>query len=143
MNIFLDTSSLVKLYHRENETEELLQLVGGGKVDGIYLSTLSSVEYYSAIWKKVRIKEFTEKAGMEAIKMFEANFNNYNWIDDSDLLKAIAINMVSRYGKSHSIKTLDAIQLATAITLKPSVSLFKTSDKVLQQLFEAEGLPTK
>ena len=38
MNIFLDTSSLFKLYHKENGTEELQQLFVNKQVDGIFIA---------------------------------------------------------------------------------------------------------
>ena len=48
MNIFLDTSSLLKLYHKESGTDELLNLISG-KAEQIYLSELAKIEFNSAI----------------------------------------------------------------------------------------------
>lgn len=40
MKIFLDTSSLFKLYHQEDGTQELEQLFSQAKITHIYLSKL-------------------------------------------------------------------------------------------------------
>ena len=57
MNIFLDTSSLFKLYHQEAGTEDLEDVFLKFKITRIYLSEISKVEFCSTVWKKVRLKE--------------------------------------------------------------------------------------
>lgn len=52
MNIFLDTSILIKLYHEETGTEALDGLFSNYLVESIYLSELSKVEFRSAIQKR-------------------------------------------------------------------------------------------
>lgn len=44
MKIFLDTSSLFKLYHREADTAELERNLSATKITGIYLSEITKVE---------------------------------------------------------------------------------------------------
>ena len=70
MNLFLDTSSLLKLYHKEEGTTELIKFVTD-KVENIYLSQIAKIEFNSAIWRKVRTKEFPEKKAKEVITYFE------------------------------------------------------------------------
>ena len=74
MNIFLDTSSLLKLYHKEKGTNELLKLISE-KAEQIYLSELAKIEFNSAIWKKVRTKEFTKDGAEQIIAFFENDFD--------------------------------------------------------------------
>ena len=50
--------------------------------------------------------------------------------------------MVSKYGLK-GLRTLDSIQLSTAITLEPEVNLFITSDNLLKSLLTEEGLQTE
>ena len=61
MKIFLDTSSLFKLYHREADTVELERNLSAITITSIYLSEITKVEFTSTVWKKVRTKEITEK----------------------------------------------------------------------------------
>ena len=44
MKIFLDTSSLLKLYHKEQGRDELLKLIGE-KAEEIYLSEIAKIEF--------------------------------------------------------------------------------------------------
>jgi predicted nucleic acid-binding protein len=60
MKIFLDTSSLFKLYHREADTVIIEQIFSQLTVTNVYLSEITKVEFTSSVWKKVRTKEITE-----------------------------------------------------------------------------------
>ncbi len=53
MKIFLDTSSLFKLYHREADTAELEDTLSKFAITSIYLSEITKVEFTSTVWKKV------------------------------------------------------------------------------------------
>lgn len=139
MNLFLDTSSLIKLYNKETDTIETENIIIKNKVRAIYLSELTQIEFISAIWKKIRTKELDKKAGLEAIKFFESDIEKYNWIKiDSEIIKS-AKNLLIKYGND-SLRSLDAIQLACAIKLKHLLNLYKSSDKILEVLFVKEGL---
>lgn len=60
MKIFLDTSSLFKLYHKETGTTELEELFLTAKITTIYLSEIAKIEFASTLWKKVRTKEISD-----------------------------------------------------------------------------------
>jgi uncharacterized protein len=50
MKLFLDTSSLFKLYHQEDGTDELESMFTQQKITHIYLSEIAKVEFTSTIW---------------------------------------------------------------------------------------------
>jgi hypothetical protein len=50
--------------------------------------------------------------------------------------------LASKYG-IQGLRTLDSIQLSTAVILSQKVNIFFTSDKLLKSFFIAEGLPTE
>ena len=54
MKIYIDTSSLVKLYHAEPGTELIDKVFEQNSITEIYLSTITKIEFNSAITKKVR-----------------------------------------------------------------------------------------
>jgi predicted nucleic acid-binding protein len=54
MKAFLDTSSLLKLYHHEEGTEAL-NIALSQNLEAIYLSELARLEFRSAIWKKIEL----------------------------------------------------------------------------------------
>ncbi|MEN8119430.1 MAG: type II toxin-antitoxin system VapC family toxin [Bacteroidota bacterium] len=141
MNIFLDTSSLLKLYHNEKGTKELIELISGN-FEKIYLSEIAKIEFSSAIWKKVRSKEFKKEGAKQVIAFFEKDFGNYQWISVQTVIINSAKELIKQYG-NNSLRTLDAIQLACAISVKNKVDLFKTADKVLNKILNLENLKTE
>jgi len=87
MKIFLDTSSLIKLYHEEIGTDLLDQLFEDNLVDEIFLSDIAKVEFASAIWKKVRTKDLTPEEATSIIDSFCDDYDNYTFVGlDSGLI---------------------------------------------------------
>ena len=66
---------------------------------------------------------------------------NFFFVPDSNIVKEWAVSLISTYWQS-GLRTLDSIQLASALTIKEKVDLFQTSDLVLQKLAEKEGFYT-
>lgn len=141
MKIFLDTSSLVKLYHYEKGTLELQELIKGNKVQVIYLSEIAKVEFVSTMWKKVRTKEIPIERASKTIELFNQDVPKYTFISTNNLIMESSQNLLSNYGID-GLRTLDSIQLATASLLREKSDFFFTSDILLNTLFEREGLKT-
>ena len=142
MKIFLDTSSLFKLYHQEADTAELQLLFSTIRITGIFLSEISKIEFTSTIWKKVRTKEITLSEAERTLDLFELDFRKYSFVATDSIIVEQARILCSKYG-TEGLRTLDSIQLSTSLSLFAEVSIFFTSDKLLKSLFEAEGLPTQ
>ena len=139
MKVFLDTSSLIKLYHKENGTKELQSLFLESKIIQIFLSEITKVEFASTIWKKIRTKEVSLDNGILILNLFEEDLINYHFIMIDGLLIEQARKLMLSYG-IEGLRTLDSIQLSTCVILKNEVDLFLTSDKLLNKLIEREGL---
>ncbi|MFN9999447.1 MAG: type II toxin-antitoxin system VapC family toxin, partial [bacterium] len=142
MKIFLDTSSLFKLYHQETGTEELESVFLKSKVTHIYLSEISKVEFTSTIWKKARTKDISSEQAKITAELFESDFEKYNFISTDSLIIEQAKNLTTKYGLE-GLRTLDSIQLSTCKVLEKQVDIFLTSDKLLNTLIEREGLITR
>lgn len=142
MKIFLDTSSLFKLYHREAGTEELESFFLTAKVTNIFLSEISKIEFASTIWKKVRTKEITESEAQTTLSLFELDFEKYIFIATDSYIIEQARVLISKYGLK-GLRTLDSIQLSTSILLLQQVDIFFTADKLLKSFFKEEGLRTE
>lgn len=141
MKIFLDTSSLFKLYHFETGTKELEQVFITNSVTQIYLSELTKVEFNSSIWKKVRTREITAEQANITLNLFESDSIKYRFAAvDSGILE-VAKTLISKYGTA-GLRTLDSIQLSTCISLSSYVDVFFTSDSLLKTLMEFENLRT-
>lgn len=138
MKAFLDTSSLLKLYHSEADSDRLHEILSID-VEAIYLSEIAKIEFLSAIWKKIRQRDLTGEVGKAVISCFEADFNKFYWIKlTSEVIKR-ASELLKKYGDD-GLRTLDSIQLACAVELKGENCSFFTSDRILQRLFNKENL---
>lgn len=116
MKAFLDTSSLIKLYHQEDGSDFVMEALIND-VEEIFLSELAVLEFRSALWKKIREKEIEVQ---------------------SDIVES-ASHLLMKYG-SRGLRTLDSLQFAAALTLKGEHCIFLTSDKLLRGFFEKEKL---
>jgi len=142
MKIFLDTSSLIKLYHIEIGTDYLDKLLEDNSISEIFLSDIAKVEFTSAIWKKVRTKDLTEKEANSIIDSFEKDYENYTFIDlDADIV-ILAKDLVFKYGLK-GLRTLDSFQLASILKIKSKLSFAVTADDLLKSLIKDEGIKTK
>jgi len=142
MKLFLDTSSLIKLYHSEIGTEEMDKLFIDFEVDEIYLSAVSKVEFNSAIWKKVRTKELTMDEANELNESFEADYSNFIFIEIGSELIEKARDLVTKYG-TYGLRTLDSLQLSSLLKVKSEITYAFTADNLLKRLMELEGINTK
>lgn len=115
MIIFLDTSSLFKLYHREADTAELELIFSTVKITNIYLSEISKIEFTSTIWKKVRTKEITESEAQITLDLFESDFGKYTFVATDSIIIEQARILISKYG-TQGLRTLDSIQLSTSVS---------------------------
>lgn len=142
MKVYLDTSSLLKLYHREIGTVDLETIFKNQTITEIFLSEITKVEFYSSIWKKVRTKEITKIEAQIKIDLFEKDISKYTFISVETPILEQARLLILKYNTT-SLRTLDSIQLATCISLSQQANLFLTADLLLQSLLKAEGLPTE
>lgn len=140
MRLFMDTSSLIKLYHEEKDSESFKNIIVQNSISAIYLSELSRVEFLSALWKKLRQGELSSEIVREMTVLFEEDAMQFTFLPLADELIESACELLNKYGKD-GLRSLDSIQLATAVALKDAADLFLTSDKLLGSLLTKEGLP--
>jgi hypothetical protein len=142
MKIFLDTSALFKLYHEESETMTLQNSLGENDITSFYLSQITKIEFASTVWKKVRIKEINETEATQLIKCFESDYTKFSFINIDLIIVQKALVLLSKYG-SLGLRTLDSLQLSTAVVLKDKADLFITFDSLLNSFFKSENLPNE
>jgi uncharacterized protein len=136
-SIYLDTSSLVKVYHKEPDSDKIIKILP--QYQGLFLPELTKIEFVSAIWKKVKQGELTETEAKEGVRFFENDNPKFNWvIIDREIIRS-AKELVTQY-REMGLRTLDSIQLACAVSLKDKTDKFLTSDKILKKIMEKEGL---
>ena len=139
MIIYLDTSSLFKLYHYEDGTDELDKLFAENNISEILLSEISKIEFTSTVWKKIRMRDLDEERGTKLLHLFREDRDKYTFIEVSNEIIKLSVELIKKYG-SFGLRTLDSIQLATAQKYKDKINYGKTSDKILGELLSKIGV---
>ena len=141
MNVFLDTSVLFKLYHEEEGTYETDQFFEREEIEQIYISEIAEVEFYSAVSKKLRTGELTSRQIEILMFLFEQDYENYTIIQiDTATIKTAKL-LIRKYSNK-GLRTLDGLQLASLIKEKDSISIAMTSDTLLREMINLEGIKT-
>lgn len=91
------------------------------------------------LWKKVRTKEISESQARQTVSIFNEDLKKYDFIPIDSLIIDNAVRVLAKYGKS-GLRTLDSIQLSTAVHLKDKAAIFVTADNLLSSFFIAEKL---
>jgi len=134
MNLFLDTSAVVKIYHQEKGTENFTQYLAGISEE-LFLTTsdITKIELHSALLKKYREKQIDDKNLAEVFQLFDKDFQKFNIIVVDRFIKNKALSMLDSLGIKYSLRTLDSLQLASAIYSNnySKIDYFVSSDKKL------------
>jgi len=139
MNIFFDTSSLFNLYHKENGTQELMDFFNDNTIDSVFLAEITRIEFCSVVWKKCRKKEIDERIADILIEKFEKDSHTFSFVAEDDDLRLYSKDLIGKHWKK-GLRTLDSIQLASALTIKSKIEVFFTSDVLLSEIAVLEGL---
>lgn len=137
MILYLDTSSLVKLYVSETESGAVKQLVEAAEVTAT--SRLAYVEARAAFARKRRERGVIPKDYRTVLQDFDHDWESYFIVDVSEALVKLAGQMAEK----HALKGYDAVHLASAVTLRrhgdQPVS-FSCFDARLSRTARREGL---
>ena len=142
MKVFFDTSSLFKLYHKEDGTDELMSLFTEIGIEVIYLAEITKIEFSSVVWKKCRKNEIDENSASKLIEKFEKDSVKYSYVPEGQVLRQKAQGLIGKHWRK-GLRTLDSIQLASALKVKDQIELFLTADKLLSEISQIEGLTPK
>lgn len=139
---FLDTSVLVKLYVREDGSEELIRIAGQPRTR-LAVASISRVEFRSALRRRQRAGEVESSLADSMLSRLEADLRDIFLVQpiESTVLQC-AMDLVDR----HDLRAYDAIQLGAALTLRASFpgerTVFTCSDRQLLRAAEAEDIET-
>lgn len=137
---FLDTSALVKIYHREAGTDFCLARYADQSP--LIISELARVELHSAIFRKQREKELNAKALKAVLQRFECDCEErYEVLHVASLVYDEACRLLSRYAGAYGLRTLDSLQLATFLTYcEKDQDSFVCADRKLSAVVEQEDV---
>ena len=118
MNLFLDTSVLVKRYSKDKGTKEIDTIFQDASVD-IWISQIASVEIASALSKKVRDGEINDSSKRIVIAAFLRDYRKGRFkviFLDKEIVRG-ATGILIQKGSQIPLRTLDALQLECALRL--------------------------
>jgi uncharacterized protein len=138
---FFDTSVLIKLYHEENGTAFLDQLLIEQQPI-IVISDLSIIEMISALARKVRTQDVTTEMFEQVVTAFEKDVPAFERLPLNRAVQNRAIALLKKYGLEQGLRTLDALQLASALigNEKAPLDMFIAADKTLANVAKKEAL---
>jgi len=138
MKYFVDTSSLIKIYHQELGSSKVLEIYKSD--DDMIISEICKIEFLSAVSRKHREHQISSETLHILIEKFEYDIiNRYEILKFSSLVIDEAWDLLRRFAKNHSLKTLDSLQFAFFIIYCAPETVFVSSDNKLYQLVENEG----
>ena len=140
---FFDTIALVKHYHTELGSPKVEHILGESGSD-YSIARLTLVEVPSVFAKKVRTGEILDADFDRLLLRFYADVRNHTVIPVRVLNAHFesAGDLIVTHGKMRQIHTLDAIQLAVALSIqRPGpIDHFVCADQRLADIAKLEGL---
>jgi predicted nucleic acid-binding protein len=137
MNLYLDTSALVKRYVAEQGSEDVLDWMDMADVIGTGLVT--RVEVAAAISRATRMHHLTEQISDKALDKFRQEWAGFNRIPIHEELIARADSLACQHG----LRGYDAIHLAAALIWQEALMLpvtLATYDQELAGAGKKSGL---
>jgi len=137
MILYLDTSSLVKLYVEESDSSAVAALVSSSNV--IATSIVAYSEARAALARRFSEKAFASKAYALIKESLDNDWDKYAILN----LTATMIKFAGDLAERHFLRGFDAIHLASALTLKMELSspiIFSCFDETLNKAAWLEGL---
>ena len=137
MILYLDTSSLVKLYVEETASAEVEGLVGSAEVIGTTL--IAYAEARAAFSRRFRENAFSSKDYNRLRSRFESDRKNFLSIHVSREI----VRMAGDLAEKHGLRGFDAVHLASAVALREKLALpvtFSCYDIQLQNASQREKL---
>jgi predicted nucleic acid-binding protein len=137
MNVYLDTSSLVKLYVHEAESSRVVELVNSSTY--IATSIIAYAEARAAFARRFREKAFTLDEYVRIKSFLDSDWNHYLVMNISSDL----IQLAGEMAKKNGLRGFDSIHLASAMTLYRELAspvLFSCYDSHVLSSALQEGL---
>lgn len=139
--IFLDTSALVRRYHRsEPDAETVRQVCRPGRGNTLVVSQLAAIEIASAFGRRSREGSLAEAEFQQLWRLFQVH-----WLDEYHVvaLTGAVVDQAQRLLFNHPLRVYDAAQVGSALVITNDLAIrleFWTADRRQAQAAVAEGL---
>ncbi len=137
MNLYIDTSALIKFYIREAGTEQVIALFNQQPL--VATAALTQAEIASAMAKAIRLGWVEYDNVSLAWRDFLAHWSAYMRLPVSSMI----IERAASIAWQHGLRAYDSVHLASALTWKDGIGsevVFACYDKNLLKAAYQEGL---
>lgn len=137
MILYLDTSSLVKLYVEEEGSQAVRNELSEATV--VATSTIAYVEARAAFARKHREGDLSEQEYAHILNTLRQEWGTYLTIDVSEPIVTLAGDLTEK----HDLRGFDAVHLASALALRDKTQTpvaFSCADERLKSAAETQGL---
>lgn len=142
MNLFFDTSALIKFFHEEEGSENVTALILD-RNNHVWIVELARLEFKSAVFRRFRNKEITAEQLEQALTSFDKQLADFNLEPLGRAIVDEADSLLQNYGKTHGLRTLDALHLgAFRLISEPQDWFFVAADNNLCNVAKALGVET-
>jgi len=139
VKLFLDTSSLIKLYYTEEGTAHIDRIFNENQVEEVFLSEISITEFYSAIYKKVRTRDLSLQNANDILTSFNKDEDKYTFVSlDRNVINE-SQKLLKKYG-IEGLRSLDAMQFASIISIRSLIDYVISNDKLFNSFLISEGI---
>lgn len=136
MILFFDTSALIKRYISERGSDKVDELFD--RATQIFVSAITKTESHSTL-RRLRSENYLSRKEYNAIKTnIEEDFQYFVVIPFIYEIESSAITLIEQ----HQLKSLDSIQLSTALYCKSIIDHLVAADTRLLKSAKAEKLKT-
>ena len=116
MILYLDTSSLVKLYVEEPASADVESWVGSAEVTAT--SLIAYAEARAAFSRRFREHAYSAKDYKRLVSQFESDWKNFMAIH----VTAELVRRAGDYTEKHGLRGFDAVHLASAVMLREKLA---------------------
>lgn len=141
MNVFFDTSALVKFFHEEEGTKIVTDLILDGN-NQVWVLELARLEFISAVFRRFRNREMDEAQLDTAISSFENQIAGFNIEPLGHAILEEAEFFLKELGRIHGLKALDAMHLGAFSLISEEDWGFVVADNNLYRIAEVIGFNT-
>lgn len=138
MNLFFDTSALVKFFHDEIGTERVTKWIMASEYV-IWISELARLEMISALYRRYRNNEISSEKLITATDAFEEQIESFQVEPLSQSIVLESERLLKVYGKNQGLRTLDALHLGTYSLICDEYWSFVASDDNLCKVVTEMG----
>ncbi len=138
MNLYLDTSALVKYFHEEKGSATITKLINSQENE-IWVLELVRIEFFSALFRRFRNKELNEEQLKEAISGFNEAIASFNVEPLRQAIITESEFLLKKYGRQQGLRALDALHLGTFSLIAEKQWSFVAADKNLCDVAQLIG----